>query len=220
MRDRRWLGAACTAALLLVAGCGGLGSQSPQQILAAAEAAANAATGYEVSGSGNFGNGVSRVDFRVHGKDVSGLLVAMGKTVDVAIVSGNVYFKAPASFYVAAGSSASAAAALGNRWVEAPAGSPTAKSFSSLLSLTALASELQHHGPLKNLGAGRVDGHGVARIRDTRNGSTLAVSTDGPAYPVQLEEVSGTDAGTLNFSKWDSVPAITPPADALPVPGG
>jgi hypothetical protein len=219
MRNRLRLGVALTGALL-VTGCGGLDTQSPEQILAAAEAAAKTATGYEISGTGNFGNGVSGVDFRVRGKDVAGTLVASGATIQVAMVGGNVYFQAPASFYEAAGLSATAAAALGNRWVEVPAGSSTAKSFSSLKSLTALASELQHHGPLRLVGSGTADGQKVVRIKDTRNGSTLAVSTDGPAYPVQLEEVNGTDAGTLSFSHWDGVAAITPPANPLPMSGG
>ncbi len=220
MRDRRRLGAALIAAALLGAGCGGRDTQSPGQILTAAETAARGATGYEVSGTGNFGNGVTRVDFRVRGKDVAGSLVASGTTVRVAIVAGNVYFQAPASFYEAAGLSATAAAALGNRWVEVSAGSSTAKSFSSLLSLTALASELEHHGPLKKVGSGTASGVRVVRIKDTRNGSILAVRMDGPAYPVQLQEVNGSDAGTLSFSHWGAVAGISPPPDPLPVTGG
>lgn len=220
MRDRRHVGAALAALLLLVAGCGGLETQSPEEILAAAQAAARGAAGYQVSGAGSFGNGVTQVDFRVRGGDVAGSLVASGATVLVTIAAGDVYFQAPPSFYEAGGLSASAASHLGNRWVEVPVGSAMARPFSGLLALTTLASELQHHGPLRSEGLGTADGRRVVRIRDTRSGSILAVRTEGPAYPVRLEEVSGSDGGTLRFFHWGAVAAITPPPNPLLVGGG
>src|ERR1017187_8434573 len=145
-------GRAATAAaamlVLLTAACGGrgLGSDSPAQILAAAKTAVQNASSYEISGTGDFGSGMDRLDFKVVGADLSGSFTESGSVVQVMVVDGNVYLKAPAVFYTADGVSANEASVLASTWVEATAGSSVASDFSSLSDLTNIRSEERRVG--------------------------------------------------------------------------
>jgi hypothetical protein len=199
-------------------GSSGLASETPTQIVQAATAAVKSASGFEASATGNFGSGITAFDFRVHGSDIDGTATLNGNVLDLAVIGGNAYFKAPLAFWTAEGLSGALAAQFANQWVEAPAGSSTASSFSGLSSLTNVSSTLENHGTLAAGGTGNVDGQAVVFVKDTTNGGKLAVATSGPAYPLQLSETSGSATGVLTFSNWNAVAAFTAPPSPFTIP--
>ncbi len=211
----RWLAVGLVVVVVLAAAIGtylvtrpsGLASETPNQIVQAAMRAVNNASGFEASATGNFGNGVTAFDFKVHGTDLDGTVTLNGNVVDLDLIGGDVYFKAPAAFWTAEGLSAAAAAQLADQWVEEPAGSSEASDFSGLSSLTDVSSTLENHGALAAGGTGNVDGQAVVFVKDTTDGGTLAVATSGPAYPLQLSQTKGSGTGVLTYSNWNAVPA-------------
>jgi hypothetical protein len=208
------------AAAALATGCGSssssLASKTPSQIVAAAESATRGATSYEISGSGG-SSGVTSFDLKVVGADISGSYTLSGATVDLIDISSNIYIKAPASFYTGEGASAAGAALLGGVWVEIPASSSYASDFSSLSSITDIPSKLSTTtATFTSDGTSTVDGQSVVLLKDT-SGDVVAIATSGPAYILQLTS-TGTDAGTYDFSNWNSVPAITAPPNPVTLP--
>lgn len=196
----------------------GLASEFPSQIVQAAATAAQQASGFEMSATGNFGSGVTAFDFKVRGNDIDGSLTLDGSSIALDIIGGNVYFEAPAAFWTAEGMSTDIAAQLAGQWVEAPAGSSTASDFSGVSSFTDISSALKQHGTLAAGGTATVDGQAVVIVKDTSNGGSLAVATSGTAYPVRLSQTTGSTTGVITFSDWDAVSAFTPPPNAVTVP--
>jgi hypothetical protein len=220
---------AATAAIL-VAGCSGdsrsgsagpgqLASETADQIVHAAQSATSGISGYEIKGSGDFGNGLSAFEFQVHGKNLEGSLTLKGHGCELDRVDGNIYLNGPQSFWSAEGLNGIEASLLANQWVEAPAGSAAAGEFSQLSTLTDISSDLSQHGTLVHDGTGTVNGQPVVLVKDTSDGSVLAVDTSGPAYPARLTR-SGSSATTVEFSDWTAVPEITPPPQPLVLPNG
>lgn len=225
----RWLVVGLVVVVLLAAGIGaylltrpkgsgGLASETPTQIVQAATAAVKNVSGFEASATGNFGNGVTAFDFKVHGSDIDGTVTLSGSVIDLDVIGGNVYFKAPLAFWTAEGASSAEAGQFAAEWVEAPAGSSTASDFSGLSSLTDISAVLENHGTLTAGGTGTVDGQAVVFVRDSTNGGTLAVATSGTAYPVQLSQTSGSSTGVMTYSNWNAVAAFTPPPNPFTIP--
>ena len=216
---RRAATAAAAMLVLLTTACGGkgLGSDSPAQILAAAKTAVQNASSYEISGTGDFGSGIDRLDFKVVGADLSGSFTESGSVVQVMVVDGNVYLKAPAVFYTADGVSANEASVLASTWVEATAGSSVASDFSSLSDLTNISSELPSTGTLTSGGTATVDGQSVVVLKDTVGGTTLAVATSGAAYPLQMKK-TGSSTTVFDLSNWNGVAPFTAPPNPLTLP--
>jgi len=219
-RSARVAFAAASAAMLLAAcGAAGLASESPSQILAAARTAVLNASSYEISGTGDFGSGIDRLDFKIVGTNLNGTFGEGASTIDVIVLDGNVYLKAPAGYYTADGVSATEAATLASTWVEATAGSSVAGDFSSLSDLTDIAAELPNTGTLISKGTGTVDGQAVVILADPGDGTTLAVATSGAAYPVQMRKV-GSATTTFDLFNWNALTPFTAPPNPLTLPGG
>lgn len=217
-----WAVAAGAAAViaLLASACGassnGVATKTPAQILAACTSAVKSASSFEVSSTGSFGDGVTSLDLKVVGTNVSGVFVKDGNTVNVVDVGGNIYMKAPASFYSDAGVGATKSAVLASVWVEATAGSTVASNFSALSNFTDVAGQLSGVGSVTSGGTGTVDGQSVVILK-SGEGTTLDVATTGTAYPVQVTE-GGTGAGVFNFTNWNAVPSFTAPPNPLTLP--
>ncbi len=225
----RWLAIGLVVVVVVAAAIGaylltrpktpaGLASETPTQIVQAATAAVKNVSGFEASATGNFGDGVTSFDFKVHGADIEGTATLNGSVINLDVIGGNAYFKAPQSFWTAEGAPSDTASQLAGVWVEAPAGSSTASSFSGISSFTDVASTLKNHGTLSAGGTGEVDGQAVVFVKDTTNAGTLAVATSGPAYPVQLSQTSGSATGVLTYSNWNAVPAFTAPPNPVTIP--
>lgn len=217
-----WAGAVVAAAVaaMLIAACGGAGlaSESPSQILAAARTAVDNAGSYEISGTGDFGSGIDRLDFKIVGADLNGTFGEGASTIDVIVLDGDVYLKAQAAYYTADGVSAAEAATLASTWVEATAGSAVAGDFSSLSALTDVAAELPSTSTLTSKGTGRVDGQSVVILANPGDGTTLAVATSGTAYPVQMRK-TGSATTTFDLFNWNALTPFTAPPNPLTLPG-
>jgi hypothetical protein len=207
-----------TGVFLLTRSPGGLASETPAQIVQAAATAAKNATGFEMSGTGNFGSGVTALDFKVHNQDIEGTLTLDGSGVAFEVLAGNVYYKAPAAFWTAEGLPSSLLGEYAGKWVEALAGSSTAGAFSGVSSITDISSTLEDHGTLAAGGTGTVNGQPVVFVKDTSEGGTLAVATSGPAYPLRLSRTTGSTTGVITFSNWNTVPVFTPPPSPIVLP--
>ncbi len=214
--------AASVVAFLVVRGNGsnGLASKSPDQIVQAATTAVKGATGFEMTGSGDFGGGVTSVDFKVHGSDLEGSMTLDGDSVSFDFIGGNVYFNAPPAYWTAQGASSAEISEFAGKWVEIPAGSSSSSDFTGISGITDIAGDLSDHGTLASDGTGTVGGQSVVLVKDTSTGSVVAVATSGTAYPMRLSQSSGAETGTITFSNWDNVSAFTPPPNPISIPSG
>ena len=212
-------GAGVGAYLLTRPSSSGLASETPAQILRAAQTAVKGVSGYEMSGTGDFGNGISSMDFRVHGADLAGTAVMNGSTLDMDQVGGNFYFKAPAAFWTSEGAPSSVSSELAGVWVEIPAGSSSSSDFTSFSSIADVSSLLQTSDTLAPGGTGTIGGQPVVFVKDTTQSGSLAIATSGPAYPVRVTVTGSSGSGSITFSNWSAVPAISPPPNPLTVPG-
>ena len=212
-------GAGVSAYLLTRPSSSGLASETPAQIMRAAQTAVKSVSGYEMSGTGNFGNGVTSIDFKVHGADIAGTAVMNGSTLDMDQVGGNFYFKAPAAFWTAEGAPSAVSSELAGVWVEIPAGSSSSSDFTSFSSLADVSSLLQTTDTLAPGGTGTIDGQSVVFVKDTTNPGSIAIATSGPAYPVRATVTGSSESGSITFSNWNGVPALSPPPNPLTIPG-
>lgn len=229
-RRQRWVWAAAAVIVVLAAagavaviGLSGKGTgraaESPQQVLQAAQQAVKGVSSYEMKGSGDFGNGVSAVDFQIHDGDVGGSLTMSGSVMQMMTLGDDLYVNAPASFYEAEGAG-DAASIVAGKWLEIPASSALSgvSAITSLSYLTDLSKALKPQGEVVADGTGIVGGQSVVIIKDSANGDTMAVAASGTAYPVQLRKAT-PPTWTLDLSNWNSVPAFTPPPNPITVPG-
>ncbi len=206
-----------TGVYLVTRGPTGLASELPAQIVQAAATAVKTASGFEMSGTGNFGSGLTGFDFKVRSNDIAGTMMLDGSGVTFEVLDGNAYYKAPAAFWTAQGLPSSLLGAYAGKWVEALAGSPTASAF-SIGSITDIASTLENHGTLAAGGTGTVNGQPVVFVKDTSEGGTLAIATSGPAYPLRLSRTTGSSTAVITFSNWSTVLPFTPPPSPLVLP--
>ena len=223
--------------LLLLSGCGGgtapsptpLASESPAQIVQAAQNTVNRASGYEVevSGTSTSGSGSptpAREDLMIHGKNAAGSGQILGQTVRVALVDGAAYIDAPAAFWTRA-TGGLAGSIFANRWLRVPSSALGGTNLSELTDL--LGTWRQQAGTLSRGGTGIVDGQAVVLVKSHQAG-TLAVADTGTPYPVRIDGTftppgaagSGSFTGTVDYSSWNAVPAITAPPSAIVLPTG
>ena len=202
---------------MLIAACGGAGWRGcPSQILAAARTAVDNAGSYEISGTGDFGSGIDRLDFKIVGADLNGTFGEGASTIDVIVLDGDVYLEAQAAYYTADGVSAAEAATLASTWVEATAGwrwpvtSPACQpSPTSRRSCRAPA-----RSPRRERGGRAVRGH----PRQSRRWHHPRGGDLGTAYPVQMRK-TGSATTTFDLFNWNALTPFTAPPNPLTLPG-
>lgn len=209
--------------LAALSGCGsssqgnGLSSKSPEQILAAAKAAAAGAASVHVSGSTvTEGKPISLDMELVSGKGGKGRITLEGLGIDLVEVGSAVYINGSAAFYKHVAGSA-AAQLLQGKWLKAPAGS---SNFASLASLTNLGrlidTTLASHGKLARAGERTVQGKKAIGVTDTTKGGTLYVASTGTAYPLEIVK-TGSAGGKIAFDRWNQPVTLTAPAGAVDI---
>jgi hypothetical protein len=232
---------ALTAGGLGVAGCGGdstasssatattgttaaadngVASLGAQEILTKATAAANAASSVRIAGNVDQGGEQVSLDLTL-GKDVAdGTLGIKGQQVDVRLVDGKFYLRAPAAFYEAIGGGGAAIGQLvGDKWFSVPLdNSSTAAQFAAFQTFTnkneLFDSLLKDASKATVKGTGDVSGQPVVLLDDSKGG-ILAVATTGEPYPIQVRGSSSDNSGTLNFTSWNAPVNVKAPADAI-----
>jgi hypothetical protein len=213
-----------TLSAAVLSGCGGsksgsngVASKSPDDIVAAAKAAAESATSVHAFGSGS-DNGVPLViDLHiVAGKGGKGSLAEHGLSFELIRIGPTAYIKGSSAFYKRF-AGAAAAQLLQGKWLKASA---TTGQLASLTPLTDLAkffdTALASHGKLAKSGTTTVHGIQVVGVKDTTKGGTLYVATTGKPYPIQVTK-TGPSGGTLTFEQWNQTVTLTPPANAVDI---
>jgi hypothetical protein len=238
---------ASVGVVLLLAACGsssssrkasaaqgnGLASKSPVQILAAAQAALRSADGFVITGALTE-NGqqvrIAVVDERMSTREVK--FSEGGGHAEVIVLPRVGYVRADQAFWIAR--VGAQAATLANRWIELPAtaSQQLTSSFANLAPNTLSRCLGEDLGALSLNGTTTVDGKAAVVIRQGGNvpGSspgTIAVATDGPAYPLRITSTGpgrpggtvdacntgkgGDTEGTITLSDFNHPPAVTAP---------
>ena len=224
MRARPFLSACAVLALglagAMLGGCGGsssgngIAAKTPNEIVAASKAAADAATSAHVSGSIVSGGSPVTLDMQLAANGGRGQLALSGLGFELIQLGGTVYIKGSSAFYRHVGGAA-AAQLLQGRWLKASTTTPEFASFSSLTNLHRLIdAALASHGTLKKTATTTVKGKEVVGLTDQSQGGTLYVATTGKPYPVEIAK-SGAGGGTLSFDRWNQAVSIAPPANAI-----
>jgi len=219
----------------------GIASETPTQILNAAQAALKSAHSYvltaEVKQSGST-TGAKLIDDGAR-QEVG---VTMGRSsADIILASGHAYMRANASFWKSQAKSA-AAASLAGLWLEVP--NSTFKGLlSSLGSLepSRLADCISDgpHGAITKVGTTTVGGTPAVVLKDAGNvpgdgPGTIAIAAIGPPYPLRIIATGPTRAGgkidacndgkaddstgTITLNDYDHAPAIKIPIDPIKLP--
>jgi hypothetical protein len=211
----------------------GVASKSPAQIVAAAQSALRSASGFVAAGVLTQGGQAVRLEIVDGG--ASKLQVQFsekGRAAEIIALPGAGYVRANEAFWSA--QVGAKAASLANRWIELPAsaGQQLTSSFGQFAPSTLSRCLGENLGMLSRDGSTTVDGKPAVVVRQAANvpGSnpgTLAVQTDGPAYPLRVTSTGptrpggkvdvcndgkgGDTEGSLTFTDFGHAPAITAP---------
>jgi hypothetical protein len=207
-----------------LAGCGssssgnGVAAKTPDEIVAAAKVAADAARSVHVSGSIVSGGSPITLDMDIlAGKGGRGQLSESGRSFELIQTGGTVYIKGSPAFYRHVGGTA-AAQLLQGKWLKAPT---TSSEFASLASLTDLRqlidTALANHGALTKGASTTVNGQKVVGVTDSSNGGTLYyIATTGQPYPIEVAK-DGANGGKVVLDRWNESVSLAAPANAIDI---
>jgi hypothetical protein len=217
--------ACLVAAVALLAGCGssgpssnGVADKTPNQILAAAEAAAVAAKAVHVAGAiHQNGTPLTLNVHLVSGKGATGHMSENGVGFDIIRIGDKAYIRGSNAFY-AKFAGPKTGKLLEGKWLVS---SVSSGKFASLAPLTDqdafFKGSLGAHGKLTKGAITTVNGQKVIALTDGNAGGTLYVATTGQPYPIQLVSPGNGAEGKITFDQWGNVVAITAPKNAVDV---
>jgi hypothetical protein len=206
-----------------IAGCGGSSSgngvadKTPDEIVAAAKVAADAATSVHVAGSiVSNGSPITLNMELLAGKGGRGQLSEGGLSFELIQVEGTVYIKGSPAFYKKIGGAA-AAQLLQGKWLKAPAKSSDFASLAQLTDLRQLVdTTLANHGKLTKGGITTINGQKAVGITDASKGGTLYIATTGEPFPIEITK-DGSGGGKITFDRWNKPVTLTAPANSIDV---
>ncbi len=220
-------------------GAAGLASESPAQIIGAAQRALRSAHGYVVAG--RITQSRQKLGLRLAYGGPTRLEIQLTQrtgTVAVIVLPGGLFVRANRAYWRAHGGTSTLRFA--NRWIKLPAHDSAAFTrqlghFNPRTLATCLG---ENHGPLTRTGTAVVNGRRVVVVRDAggvpgSNPGTYDVALQGPAYPLRVTATGptrrggrvsvcndgrgGNTEGTLTLSRFNHPPAITAPTHPLSV---
>jgi hypothetical protein len=205
----------------LLSGCGGgssgngVASKSPEEVVAAAKAAASHAASVHMAGSIISEKKPISLDMElVAGKGAKGHLTLEGFGIDIVAVEHAFYLNGSAAFYTHIAGPA-AAQLLQGKWLKAPTTSGEFASFAQLTNLPKLIdTTLASHGALSSGGTTTVNGRKAVAVTDASKGGTLYVAATGTPYPLQIAK-NGAGGGRISFDRWNQPVTLTVPANAI-----
>jgi len=230
---KRYLGTtlalvALTTGGLTVAGCGGdstpaastattgdIASMSGPEILTRTKAATAAATSVTVVGRAPVGADTVGIHMAVGTGMAIGTITLKGLPVQIRVVGGETYIKAPAALYVQKAGRAGrlVAGLVGGKWFAVPPGGI----------LTDIFRDFSADTSKDSLVAGLLDGDTNPTVTGTdtvlgqpavvlsgAKGGTLAVATTGEPYPLRATPKTGSK-GNIEFRKWNAPVNVTAP---------
>jgi hypothetical protein len=212
-------------AIALLAGCGssrpsgnGVGAKTPEQIVAAAEAAAAGAATVHVAGLIVSGNEPISLNMElVAHKGGMGRLALEGLSIELVDLNRAVYIKGNSAFYRRF-IGRTAARLLPGRWLKASAESGPLSALASLTSLGKLIDgTLAGHGALTRTPATNLGGQPAVGVRDTAGGGTLYVASTGAPYPLEILRVRtvADRAGKVVFDRWNQPVELHAPPNPI-----
>ena len=217
--------AAITAAA--ISACGGSGgsssssgngvaSQSPDQILASAVKAAQAAKSVHVSGTVNNGGQSIAIDLSItSGHGASGSIAEGGASFKLIEAGGAFYIQPSPRFLAKFVHSKAAVQLLRGKWLK---GSPSDTSFQSFAQLTSIKSLMgsltQNHGTLSKGSTTTVNGVKAIALQSSKGG-TMYVATTGKPYPLEVSKTSGSTHGKVTFSDYNKAFSISAPGNSV-----
>jgi len=206
-------------AVLALAACGGgkktngEEKKTAAQVVADAQAAAKSATIVHVVGGGTDNGQPIKLDLWVGDGKGKGHLEEGGVAFDIVRVGNTVYVKGGSAFWTRFGGAA-AAALLHDKWVKVPTTQAQVKSIIGLTDKSLfLASILGQHGKIENRGIVDYQSEKVVEIRDTTQGGSLYVASEGTAYPVAVK--GGRNQGDIAFTDWNASESVVAPKNAV-----
>jgi ABC-type glycerol-3-phosphate transport system substrate-binding protein len=206
-------------AILVLAACGGgkktngEEKKTAAQVVGDARAAAKSASIVHVVGGGVDNGQPIKLDLWIGDGKGKGHLAEGGLSFDIVRIGKTVYVKGSAAFWKRFGGAA-AATLLHDKWVKVPT---TQAQVQSIIGLTDkslfLASILGQHGKIENKGLVDYQNQKVVEIRDTTQGGSLYVASQGTAYPVAVR--GGKNQGDIAFTDWNADEPVVAPKGAV-----
>jgi len=160
---RRFSVGTLLVAVLFAAGCGGGGggtqpsseaTNAPEQVVADAVKAAEAATSVHISGQVVRGDQQLGVDLTlVRGKGATGSMTLGGAKVDLVVVGGTAYMRGGLAFWHRFGHAPGVAQILANKWLKFSSNNKQLGSLTGQVNAKSLLKSLStNHGKLANHG--------------------------------------------------------------------
>jgi hypothetical protein len=219
--------ALAAVAAVAISACGGSGgshtssdngitSKSPDQMLATAVQAAQAANSVHVAGTVRDGGSTIGIDLSItQARGASGT-VAEGPASFKLIEAGGAFYIQPNARFLSKFTHSSAAVQLlRGKWLK---GSPTNSSFQSFSQLTSIKSLMgsltQDHGTLTKGSTTTINGVKAVALRSSKGG-TMYIATTGKPYPLEVTKTSGTRTGKVTFSDYNKTFSISAPSHAV-----
>jgi hypothetical protein len=208
-----------TGAVAAGANGNGIETRSANEILAAAEASAKAATAVHVQGTA----GGSDLDLRLSATAADAKVVHDGEHIEVLRVGSDRYLLGDAPFWTDA-ASAEAATKLAGRWVKL--GPAQSAQYDHVLNIGSFfGEEFKSSSTVSKGDQAMVAGVRTIEVKDSSDRSTVYISMVGKPLPLKAES-SASDGGSISFTDWN-VPITdiaAPPAgsvvDASTLTGG
>lgn len=212
-------------AIALLAGCGssgpsgnGVGAKTPEQIVAAAQAAAAGAATVHVAGLIVSDKEPISLNMElVAHKGGMGRLALEGLSVELVDLNRAVYIKANSAFYRRF-AGRTAARLLPGRWLKASAESGPLAALASLTNLGKLIDgTLAGHGALARTGTTNIDGQPAVGVHDTDGSGTLYVASTGAPYPLEILRVrsAANRGGKVVFDRWNQPVELQAPPNPI-----
>ena len=195
----------------------GVAAKSPDQIIAAARSAADAAKSVHVSGSVASGGQTIALDLSLSaGTGGSGTFSENGLSVQLIALQNTIYLKGTPAFWQKFGGAA-ASKLLAGRWLKAPATSGSFAGIAQLADFHKLVdSTISTHGAVTKGSTTTIAGQPAIGVVDTTDKGILYVATTGTPYPLQIAKAgSSTNSGKLTFDQWNAPVTVTAPTDVV-----
>lgn len=190
----------------------GVSALSAQDILAKATDAATAQSSVQVVANG--GSGKDAITFDISMSKTSGASGSMtngGQTVQFFATEANTWLKASRSFWTDQASPA-AAELVGDKWVKVPNSNADFATFAGFGNYsTGIAEMLKPGGAVTKGELTTLNGQKAIILVSSKG--QLWIATTGDPLPIQLQS-TGSDSGTVTFSKWGSATVGSAPAAA------
>lgn len=214
--------AAATATQAATASSAGSNTTTPaSELLDQARAAVKAATSVHIVGTAaSASSGEAQALDLTAGRNGNGegTIHFSPGDIDVRVVDGTPYAKAPAGFWAASGATAAQAKALGGVWVTAPAsGSDVAQmtGFADMVDMAKVVDPvLAGFGtPTRAMGP-VVAGVPTVTLTDP-TGNRVWLPRTGTPLPVRYHANTTGRQGTVRYSAWSAPVNVSAPADAI-----